>query len=1153
MKKTLFITTLLGAAFSATAETTTVTVGNVEYENTAANVTAADDAASNYLFYSTGSRSDISVSENTYSWISALGSDKTIIFALPDDQSTGSGKRLVVGNATINAHIVAGAGSSATETNKELLQFNGNAVLKGDLSIANDILHIWNNTGTNHIEGSVNASGKTIKIVDQDTSNLIRLSGGGTIGTLWLAEKGGNVTLSATKSDGSTATAATEYTIDLLKCSSGTETAKLTVEAGVSLNLGSIDSTGVLDNRGTTTITGNVAHDITNTGMLKLSGDITLGRTLTVSGGTVDLSGVTSLDLSSESLANCTYLGTGNGYATGEYRLISYSGDSWTGASSYTGSGVLAGATFTYEAGQGLKAQLAGYTGTSGTYCIVSDTSISAESNILAETTTDIGLGNGATLTLDSAWENQKTINSTGGTLSLNSGVTLKRANLAATGATVLSGSGVFETSNGGATLANLLGNNVSLSSWTGTVKLVGGDKISGMKLSNLGGKIEFNGVSGWDTDNWKSTMSYNVTLTDNGETAAWTNGAFSTSSDDTGTFSGTWSGTGTFLASFTSPDSNARYLNYKYTGNIADWRGTFRKDGGANTTTKLTFAGNATAINATIDRVTGKGTLNVQADSTAARTFNAAITADKLTVGSFTDGATGTATITLRGAVDVSTIEINAGTLSFGSATTQSSSDRVGSTNTLTATSITVNSGGTFQFNHDDTTISATLNLNGGKLYLCDSTNTTGTTFSKINLQAASTLETEWKGSYKISELTGSGNLSVKKLNNSDNATLTISTLKDYTGTISTAGGHTADQWTLQLGGVSQASGNATINAPVTLIEGFRKTGAGSVTIDTLNLLANKAIEVSEGSLIHDDVTYTALSSDEAASISRSTDGKWGLFEAGNTLTVSNAKLTTAKAKAWGGNFSNVSIANTAEKVWLTGDNTTKELKDVDIHDKLYVGAGSYGNGHKVSATVSGNFSAAGLVVGANASISFASQDRTIGDLEILGGSVTLGTAESHESHTLTVNNLTIGGSNSTLNANLKLSDGSVVTLKEGASLTLGCTVQLAGNTAFVVSAPLTETGTALIMSGVDGVLTASGESVTKSWTQIGDTDRWYTTLALTSEADGSYTYTMGSGSQWLVYDNTSQSLLMMAPEPATTTLSLLALAGLCARRRRR
>lgn len=61
-----------------------------------------------------------------------------------------------------------------------------------------------------------------------------------------------------------------------------------------------------------------------------------------------------------------------------------------------------------------------------------------------------------------------------------------------------------------------------------------------------------------------------------------------------------------------------------------------------------------------------------------------------------------------------------------------------------------------------------------------------------------------------------------------------------------------------------------------------------------------------------------------------------------------------------------------------------------------------------------------------------------------------------------------------------------------------------------------------------------------------------WYTTLATTANADGTYTYTMGEGSARLVYDTTSKVLLLTAPEPTTATLSLLALAGLCARRRR-
>ena len=143
-----------------------------------------------------------------------------------------------------------------------------------------------------------------------------------------------------------------------------------------------------------------------------------------------------------------------------------------------------------------------------------------------------------------------------------------------------------------------------------------------------------------------------------------------------------------------------------------------------------------------------------------------------------------------------------------------------------------------------------------------------------------------------------------------------------------------------------------------------------------------------------------------------------------------------------------------------------------------------------------------------------------------------------AHET-TITVGTLT-AGTGATLNANLVFTAGSTLALS--GTLTMGSDVALQSGMALELSDALLEAlygGTAIdIFTGVDA-LTLDGEQITDGYS--GNADGVFSGLSQ------DYTYTMA-------FNNGVVSLSAgMVPEPTTATLSLLALATLAARRRRR
>ncbi len=148
----------------------------------------------------------------------------------------------------------------------------------------------------------------------------------------------------------------------------------------------------------------------------------------------------------------------------------------------------------------------------------------------------------------------------------------------------------------------------------------------------------------------------------------------------------------------------------------------------------------------------------------------------------------------------------------------------------------------------------------------------------------------------------------------------------------------------------------------------------------------------------------------------------------------------------------------------------------------------------------------------------------------------------------TLVVANVATFGPRATLNANLDLRGGVTLTLdgalQMGSGLTLHSGMTLAGSKLAELGA-LTFGSTVDLFTGVDTLVLEDRGSYTMGTDTLGEADAIDLHNYFSNVQAGSYY--LGYSDAGVVYAG------RLVPEPATATLSLLALAGLCARRRRK
>lgn len=236
-------------------------------------------------------------------------------------------------------------------------------------------------------------------------------------------------------------------------------------------------------------------------------------------------------------------------------------------------------------------------------------------------------------------------------------------------------------------------------------------------------------------------------------------------------------------------------------------------------------------------------------------------------------------------------------------------------------------------------------------------------------------------------------------------------------------------------------------------------------------------------------------------------------------SITADTVTFRNVSASSYSDGFDKYSGSVTADK--LTLDNVS-----VDVLATLTVDAIEVVNGSTTS-----------VILGDTATLSTLTLDSDT----VFGAfkAAEARTAETAKETTISVGTLT-AGTGATLNANLKFSADS--TLNLAGSLAMGSSVELASGMTLGLSPEMLEklySGVSLeLFTGVDS-LTLDGTTITEGTTLSADD--------IFSGLSADYTYEMG-------FDAGVVSLsATMVPEPTTATLSLLALAALAARRRRR
>ena len=330
--------------------------------------------------------------------------------------------------------------------------------------------------------------------------------------------------------------------------------------------------------------------------------------------------------------------------------------------------------------------------------------------------------------------------------------------------------------------------------------------------------------------------------------------------------------------------------------------------------------------------------------------------------------------------------------------------------------------------------------------------------------------------------------------------------------------------------------SGEGTFeNAGATYAENFKWSGDISNWEGAFKLTGNTATS---------DVTFTGSATQVNASLTA---------ESGTTLNVIadndthfNKTVTATTFKVNSGKSTELNAGVTLGTM-LINDESSAKLGDTYAIETLKVAEGATAS-ITVTATAYNSESRrdigvgkdathhiGNVIVNTEAALSFNAADVKVDALTLSAGStVTLGAAaEGEHNFDLTTSDLTVNG-NANINADLVV-NGGTLTFADNAVLTMGCDVTI-GDTVTVM---LTDTMVESIMAG-DYVEIIAG------------VDNAYLSQSLTFIGSGDLSdYVSRHADEYALKQVDGK--IYITPEPATATLSLLALAGLCARRRRR
>lgn len=391
------------------------------------------------------------------------------------------------------------------------------------------------------------------------------------------------------------------------------------------------------------------------------------------------------------------------------------------------------------------------------------------------------------------------------------------------------------------------------------------------------------------------------------------------------------------------------------------------------------------------------------------------------------------------------------------------------------------------------------------------------------------------------------------------------LNRVKVYGGTLELS--NTDNEAAMSIAGLYLEGGNVTL-------DGGKYTVAGNYTGTGDNLqgifcsaAAGGALTLKNNAELTLNMHPTNTGWDWQFQISTYKEGEGMFIESGSSFTLNTNHAETIQLTALGEETATLTAINSAKYFSYNTSNDGVEIKNalmditkgsaVSLHNKLTNSSLTYnvvngtltlnnaGNsivdmtvtkGTAIIAenqTMSGSLTAEGLTINANKSLTTAEENAIIGALTLNAGSVlTLGTADGSHTATLTTSSLTVNGT-AAINADLVV-NGGTITFADNATLTMGCnviigsddtvtvvltqdmvdTVAATGRYDLFTSVETATLGSHIVFVGADGVTLTSPSVYSLQW-------------------DGAKIY--------------------VTPEPATATLSLLALAALASRRRRR
>lgn len=373
----------------------------------------------------------------------------------------------------------------------------------------------------------------------------------------------------------------------------------------------------------------------------------------------------------------------------------------------------------------------------------------------------------------------------------------------------------------------------------------------------------------------------------------------------------------------------------------------------------------------------------------------------------------------------------------------------------------------------------------------------------------------------------TGAVNISGKVTGGTINGnnTITLSgqiaggTIKDATYKNNDVVGGTLNNVTLAAGERLNVHGGA--SSPVTL---------GNVTHATTGGSYNYAVVVTNSSQLIVNGT---------ADFTTNEYSKIGV-ENGSTLTVDDGGAVTSGQLGWSNNSVNGKVqVNAGGQLTVKDSAYVKSFTNagtVEIQDNLNAETITNSGSLKVTNLANLNNGANVILNGGDLSVSGTANVAT---LTLGGGSITLG--EDH-SGTLSVTSVIASAEGSVINANLVVADGGTLNFSAGKSITMGCSVTLGNNEILTVADTVT-TGPVTLFTDVEG-LTLGTTEITKMG--------WYDANGILASVNG--IDITGEGQYVIGFWNGDVSVAAAnVPEPATATLSLLALAALAARRKRK